>query len=193
MPTFPQRFSISKRLRCTRHEDEMLWHKVERAVQCAGTGIDGQDKVHSIDVRVPGTVYPVQKVCVNACANDAQNQLQSRSQRCRESAMSGAKTIGVERLEDTNVASTARSNSERKPQLFTERTWAVVLCSKYVPCGTDTHISNTFAHMLRHGSTRSTLWFRVQWDECLRTKFSRSSQRCWTKSATWYAGNPDRG
>ena len=23
----------------------MLWHKVERAVQCAGTGIDGQDEV----------------------------------------------------------------------------------------------------------------------------------------------------
>ena len=33
--SFAQRFLISKRLRCTRHEDEMLWHKVERAVQCA--------------------------------------------------------------------------------------------------------------------------------------------------------------
>ena len=27
--------STSKRRRCTRHENEMLWHKVERAVQCA--------------------------------------------------------------------------------------------------------------------------------------------------------------
>ena len=27
--------------------NEVLWHKVERAVQCAGGGIDGQDKVHT--------------------------------------------------------------------------------------------------------------------------------------------------
>ena len=27
------------------HEDEMLWNKVERAAQCVGTGIDGQDKI----------------------------------------------------------------------------------------------------------------------------------------------------
>ena len=45
--SFAQRFLISKRLRCTRHEDEMLWHKVERAVHCAGAGIDGQDEVHT--------------------------------------------------------------------------------------------------------------------------------------------------
>ena len=38
-------FLNSKRLRCTRHEDEMLWHNVERAVQCANAGIDGQDKI----------------------------------------------------------------------------------------------------------------------------------------------------
>ena len=40
-----RRFLNSKRLRCTRHEDEMLWRKVERAVQYADDGIDGQDKV----------------------------------------------------------------------------------------------------------------------------------------------------
>ena len=28
--------------RCTCHENEMLWHKVERAVQCADAGIDRQ-------------------------------------------------------------------------------------------------------------------------------------------------------
>ena len=43
--SFAQRFLISKRLRCIRHEDEMLWHKMERAVQCAGAGIDSKDKV----------------------------------------------------------------------------------------------------------------------------------------------------
>ena len=43
--SFAQRFLNSKRLRCTRHEDEVLWHKAERAVQCADAGIDGQNKV----------------------------------------------------------------------------------------------------------------------------------------------------
>ena len=43
--TFAQRFLNSKRPQSTRHEDEMLWHKMERAVQCADAGIDGQDKM----------------------------------------------------------------------------------------------------------------------------------------------------
>ena len=40
---------ISNRLRCTRNEDEVLWHYEERAVQCADAGIDGQDMVNNAD------------------------------------------------------------------------------------------------------------------------------------------------
>ena len=31
----------------------MLWHKVERAVQCAAAGIDGQVKSNISDIAVP--------------------------------------------------------------------------------------------------------------------------------------------
>ena len=55
--SFVKRFLISKRLRCTRHEDEMLWHKVERAVQCAGAEIDGQDKVDMFDLQKQTCCY----------------------------------------------------------------------------------------------------------------------------------------
>ena len=46
-PSFAQRYLISKRLQFTHQMNEVLWHYVERAVQCADARIDGQDKVHT--------------------------------------------------------------------------------------------------------------------------------------------------
>ena len=43
-----QRFSDSQRLQCTHQVNEVMRHNVERALQCADGGIDGQDSVHTL-------------------------------------------------------------------------------------------------------------------------------------------------
>ena len=51
--------------------------------------------------------------------------------------MSSDETTGSGKIWSCEVSLTAKGYSERKPQLRKEKTWAVALCSKYVPRGTD--------------------------------------------------------
>ena len=92
-------------------------------------------------------------------------------------------------------------------QLFKERTWTVALSSKYVPRGTDTHMSKTSAHILKH-SKRSARDGSMTWERVHRhvprcgseynglnvsVRTSRAVHEDLTNSATRYAGNPHRG
>ena len=51
--------------------------------------------------------------------------------------MSSDETTGSGKIWSCEVSLTAEGYSERKPQLWKEKTWSVALCSKYVPRGTD--------------------------------------------------------